>query len=87
MNIKKDIRFRVYIAFTCICLMGLALEDRLVKTFMKRGVWKDETNEFGQVTNKALLRQITPKPIEPSEDETKSNPRARSAKLRIAERV
>jgi 16S rRNA (cytosine1402-N4)-methyltransferase len=64
-----------------------SLEDRLVKTFMKRGVWADETNEFGQVTNKALLRPLTPKPIEPAEEETKQNPRARSAKLRIAERV
>ncbi len=25
MNVKKDIRFRVYIAFTCICLLGLAI--------------------------------------------------------------
>lgn len=25
MNIKKDIRFRVYVAFTCICLMGIAI--------------------------------------------------------------
>ena len=22
-NIKKDIRFRVYVAFTCICLLGV----------------------------------------------------------------
>ena len=59
-----------------------SLEDRLVKTFMKRGVWEDKVNEFGQVTNKALLRPVSPKPIEPTEEETKSNPRARSAKLR-----
>jgi 16S rRNA (cytosine1402-N4)-methyltransferase len=64
-----------------------SLEDRLVKTFMKRGVWEDEVNEFGQVTNKALLRPLTPKPIEPTEEETKANPRARSAKLRIAEKL
>jgi 16S rRNA (cytosine1402-N4)-methyltransferase len=25
-----------------------SLEDRLVKTFMKRGVWEDEVNEFGR---------------------------------------
>jgi cell division protein FtsI (penicillin-binding protein 3) len=25
LNIKKDIRFRVYVAFTCICLLGLAI--------------------------------------------------------------
>ncbi len=64
-----------------------SLEDRLVKTFMKRGVWEDETNEFGQVTNKATLRPLTPKPIEPTEEETKQNSRARSARLRIAEKI
>jgi 16S rRNA C1402 N4-methylase RsmH len=30
---------------------------------------------------------VNPKPIEPSEEELKSNPRSRSAKLRIGERV
>lgn len=25
MNVKKDIRFRVYVAFTCICLLGVAI--------------------------------------------------------------
>ncbi len=64
-----------------------SLEDRLVKTFMKRGVWEDETNEFGQVTNKATLRPLTPKPVEPTEEEVKQNSRARSARLRIAERI
>lgn len=64
-----------------------SLEDRLVKTFMKRGVWQDETNEFGQVTNAGSLRPLTPKPIEPTEEETKRNTRARSARLRIAEKI
>ncbi len=64
-----------------------SLEDRLVKTFMKRGVWEDETNEFGQITNKAKLRPLTPKPVEPTEEETKQNSRARSARLRIAEKI
>lgn len=64
-----------------------SLEDRLVKTFMKRGVWTDEVNEFGQVTNEAKLRPLTPKPVEPTETEIKANPRARSARLRIAERI
>lgn len=33
------------------------------------------------------LRVLTKKPIQPDEDETRNNPRARSAKLRAAERV
>ena len=64
-----------------------SLEDRLVKTFMKRGVWEDEVNEFGQVTNKPTLRPLTQKPIEPGEEEQRNNPRSRSAKLRIAEKI
>jgi 16S rRNA (cytosine1402-N4)-methyltransferase len=64
-----------------------SLEDRLVKTFMKRGVWEDEVNEFGQLTNRATLRPLTPKPIEPTEEEIRQNPRSRSARLRIAEKI
>jgi 16S rRNA (cytosine1402-N4)-methyltransferase len=33
------------------------------------------------------LKVITKKPVEPSEEEMKRNPRARSAKLRVAEKV
>jgi 16S rRNA (cytosine1402-N4)-methyltransferase len=33
------------------------------------------------------LKVLTKKPILPSDEETKANPRARSAKLRIGERV
>jgi 16S rRNA (cytosine1402-N4)-methyltransferase len=33
------------------------------------------------------LRPITDKPIEPSENERKMNPRSRSAKLRVAEKI
>lgn len=64
-----------------------SLEDRLVKTFMKRGVWKDETNEFGQITNPSLLIPISKKPIEANEEEQKNNPRSRSAKLRLAQKL
>ncbi|MEO6832863.1 MAG: 16S rRNA (cytosine(1402)-N(4))-methyltransferase RsmH [Chitinophagaceae bacterium] len=64
-----------------------SLEDRLVKTFMKRGVWKDETNEFGQITNASILTTISKKPIEATEEELKNNPRSRSAKLRIAQKL
>jgi 16S rRNA (cytosine1402-N4)-methyltransferase len=65
-----------------------SLEDRLVKQFVKRGSWsEEETDEFGRSKTKAIFRQLTPKPVEPTEEEIKNNPRARSARLRIAERL
>ena len=64
-----------------------SLEDRLVKQFMKNGVWVMEQNEFGQQITQPLLKPVNNKPIEPTEAETKSNPRSRSARLRIAEKI
>lgn len=37
MNVKKDIRFRVYIAFTCICLLGLAILIKAATIQTKEG--------------------------------------------------
>ncbi len=61
-----------------------SLEDRIVKQFIKRGRW-DENEAMQDV--KPMLKPVNPKPIEPTEEELKNNPRARSAKLRIGERV
>lgn len=64
-----------------------SLEDRLVKQFMKKGSWQEEEKDvFGRVQNKPMLKLVTAKPVEPSEEETKNNSRARSARLRIAEK-
>lgn len=65
-----------------------SLEDRMVKQFMKRGTWGEvETDVFGRATTEPTLKPLTPKPVEPTEKEIKDNPRARSARLRIAERL
>ena len=37
MDIKKDIRFRVYIAFTCICVFGLAIIIKAAMIQIKEG--------------------------------------------------
>lgn len=37
MNVKKDIRFRVYVAFTCICLFGLAIILKAASIQIKEG--------------------------------------------------
>jgi len=52
-----------------------SLEDRRVKQFFRAGGTED-----------APLAELTRKPIVPSSDEVANNPRARSAKLRLAER-
>ena len=63
-----------------------SLEDRLVKNFMKTGnaEGKEEKDFFGNLITPYTI--ITRKPIVPTDEEMERNPRARSAKLRIAER-
>jgi 16S rRNA (cytosine1402-N4)-methyltransferase len=63
-----------------------SLEDRMVKNFIKSGDFtgKQEKDFFGNV--ESPLVAINRKVIVPSEEEIERNPRARSAKLRIAEK-
>jgi len=63
-----------------------SLEDRLVKNFMRAGNAEGEEKKdfFGNPLSPYKL--ITRKPIVPSEDEIERNSRARSARLRVAER-
>jgi 16S rRNA (cytosine1402-N4)-methyltransferase len=65
-----------------------SLEDRIVKQFFKKG---DEEAEVDPMTGRSesswFLKPVTSKPIEPSEKEIERNPRARSARLRVAERI
>jgi 16S rRNA (cytosine1402-N4)-methyltransferase len=63
-----------------------SLEDRLTKNFMKNGVFEGEPQKdiFGKFEHH--LKVITKKPIEASTAELKINSRARSAKLRIAQK-
>ncbi len=70
-----------------------SLEDRIVKDIFK----EESAPEFapgslGSLketidTSRARLRLLTRKPLVPDEEETQRNPRARSAKLRAAERI
>jgi 16S rRNA (cytosine1402-N4)-methyltransferase len=65
-----------------------SLEDRLVKNFFRRGSFDEaETNPFINEEPVNELKVITKKPVIPSEEEMKQNPRARSAKLRVAEKI
>lgn len=64
-----------------------SLEDRLVKRYFKSGNFEGEadTDLFGR--RKELWEVITQRPIEPDEEEQRVNPRSRSAKLRVAEKM
>ncbi len=65
-----------------------SLEDRLVKNFFRRGSFDEpEQNPFINTVTTNELRVITKKPLLPSEKEMKQNPRSRSAKLRVVEKV
>jgi 16S rRNA (cytosine1402-N4)-methyltransferase len=65
-----------------------SLEDRLVKNFFRRGTFDEpEANPFINEELVNELKVITKKPIVASDKEMKQNPRSRSAKLRIAEKV
>lgn len=58
-----------------ICVISFhSLEDRIVK------------NSFRDYSSRGSLKVITKKPLRPTDAETASNPRARSARLRAAER-
>ena len=67
-----------------------SLEDRIVKDFFREQS-KDLVNppyeRIYEVERKATLKEVNRKPITPSDEEIKNNPRARSAKLRIAEKT
>jgi 16S rRNA (cytosine1402-N4)-methyltransferase len=66
-----------------------SLEDRIVKNFFKKGTFEDEDSHdpFGQSASPPLLKVITKKPVTPGDKELQTNPRSRSAKLRVAERI
>jgi 16S rRNA (cytosine1402-N4)-methyltransferase len=65
-----------------------SLEDRIVKNFFKKGSFEeDQPDAFGKATTDPSLKVVTKKPIVPGDGELKQNPRARSAKLRVAEKI
>ena len=67
-----------------------SLEDRIVKHFVKRGVFDPKqqftSDAFGEIPV-WCLKPVNRKPILPSREEIQNNSRARSAKLRVAEKT
>ncbi|ANH82315.1 16S rRNA (cytosine(1402)-N(4))-methyltransferase [Niabella ginsenosidivorans] len=65
-----------------------SLEDRLVKNFFRDGSFEEkEEHPFMQHSAEKTFKIITRKPVTAGEEELKRNTRARSAKLRVAERI
>ncbi len=65
-----------------------SLEERIVKNFFKKGHFLSEESlhPFEQ-TSPSPFKLVNKKPIQPGEEELKKNPRSRSARLRIAEKI
>jgi 16S rRNA (cytosine1402-N4)-methyltransferase len=66
-----------------------SLEDRIVKTFLvERGRHAGSSRHLPETVRPApTFRLLTGRPVTPEESEIAANPRARSAKLRAAERT
>lgn len=66
-----------------------SLEDRIVKNLFRdlSRELRDETHPMAPVVRPPLTRLVHRKPVEADEDEIAENPRARSAKLRVVERL
>jgi 16S rRNA (cytosine1402-N4)-methyltransferase len=67
-----------------------SLEDRIVKNFFRdrSREWLDRPEWPEPRRNPDFtLRLVTDKPVEPGENEQRNNPRSRSAKLRVAEKI
>ena len=64
-----------------------SLEDRLVKNFIRSGKFSGEVEKDFFGNDLKPLEAVNRKAIEAGEEERQQNPRARSAKLRIAERI
>ena len=64
-----------------------SLEDRMVKNFIRSGNIGGTVEKDAFGVARTPLRAVNRKPVLPSEEEIASNTRARSAKLRIAEKI
>ena len=67
-----------------------SLEDRIVKQWMQqeaRQYVPDPTSLYGGYERQPTLRVVTRKPVEADDEELVRNPRSRSAKLRVAEKL
>ena len=74
----------------CAVISFHSLEDRIVKDYFReqsKNLVNPPYERIYEAERKAMLKLITRKPITPTDEEIASNPRARSAKLRVVEKL
>jgi len=64
-----------------------SLEDRLVKNFIQKGKFKGDVEKDFYGNDIKPMKAITRKPVMATDEEIARNKRARSSKLRVAERI
>lgn len=83
----RDIVDLIHVGGRVVVISYHSLEDRIVKEFFKAEATGSISSAFHEIKREPRLRVLTKKPITPTESEIALNRRARSAKLRVAERV
>jgi len=74
----------------CAVISFQSLEDRIVKDFFReqsKDIFNPPYERIYEEERKAVVKIINKKPIVASDEEIKDNPRARSAKLRVIEKI
>jgi 16S rRNA (cytosine1402-N4)-methyltransferase len=74
----------------CAVISFHSLEDRIVKDYFReqsKELINPPYEKIYEQERKAIVKLINKKPITPTEEEMKENPRARSAKLRVVEKL
>jgi len=87
--LRKSLEFLVN-GGRIVVLSYHSLEDRIVKEFFREEAQRTIPSGSKLLPDKSVqprLRILTKKPVTPNAAEIKQNPRARSAKLRVAERI
>ncbi|GAB4400232.1 MAG: 16S rRNA (cytosine(1402)-N(4))-methyltransferase RsmH [Anaerolineales bacterium] len=74
----------------CAVISFHSLEDRIVKEYFReqsKYLINPPYERIYEVERKAVVKLVNKKPILPTEEEIRDNPRARSAKLRVVEKL